>query len=77
MRKYLPLFKHLQGSQGPIEMSFDDVASLVGGLPASADKYRQWWENNGAHSQSQAWLEAGYKVDSVDPAARKVRFVKR
>lgn len=77
MAKYKPLHDHLQHAGDTVEMTFDDVASLVGGLPESADKYRQWWENNGAHSQSRAWLEAGYKVESVDPLSRRVKFTRR
>lgn len=78
MRKYAPLAEHLKQSGSPmVEMSFDEIASIVGGLPESATKYGQWWENTGHHSQAKAWLEAGYKVASVDRQERRVRFARR
>lgn len=77
MRKYQPLLEHLKGSDASVEMTFDEIASMVGGLPESATKFGQWWENTGHHSQAKAWLEAGYKVASVDRQERRVRFTRR
>lgn len=76
--KYEPLTRHLQESGLPsLEMTFDEIASLVGGLPESAIKFGQWWENTGHHSQAKAWLAAGYKVRSVDRANRRVTFARK
>lgn len=79
--KYDALREHLrrQGS-ARVEMSFGEVAALVGELPASATGdggkyYRQWWGNNDGHVQAQAWLDAGYEVAEVNPTARRVTFV--
>lgn len=77
MAKYDPLFEHLcRAGDGPLEMSFDDVARLVGGLPASATSHRAWWANEvgGRHVQAAAWINAGREVNDVDMARRIVRF---
>jgi hypothetical protein len=75
--KYDPLFKHLSGlPDGPVELTFDEVARLVGGLPASAERLRVWWANSvdGRSVQAKAWLDAGRQVTDVDVASRVVRF---
>jgi len=76
--KYDPLKKWLQNQQrDDIEMTFDEIANLVGGLPISAHKRAAWWANEVTitHSQCRAWLEAGYSA-VTDRAARRVRFIK-
>ena len=76
--KYDPLLEHLcRAEDGPIEMTFEEVGRLVGGLPASATKWPAWWANETAgsrHVQARAWLNAGREVESVDRAAKRVRF---
>ena len=76
MAKYDPLFEHLcRAGNGPVEMTFDEVAALVGGLPPSATR-QAWWANEreGRHVQAHAWLNAGREVEAVDFVARRVRF---
>ena len=74
--KYGPLRDRLVGISGPIELTFEEVAGLVGGLPSSAYRYPQWWENEqrGAHVQARAWLAVGRHVASVDLAHQRVVF---
>jgi hypothetical protein len=76
--KYDPLLEHLcQAEGGPIEMTFDEVGRLVGGLPASAERWPAWWANEtegSRHVQARAWLNSGREVESVDRAAKRVRF---
>ncbi len=58
-------------------MSFDEIDILVGGLPASAERWPAWWANETAgsrHVQARAWLDAGREVEHADRAARRVRF---
>lgn len=75
MTKYAPLAAHLRASTPPVRMTFDEVGTLVGGLPPSAYRYRQWWENHGGtHVQAVAWLEEGWRVDEVDLGRRVVTF---
>ena len=76
--KYDPRFEHLcRGGDGPVEMSFDEIAWLVGGLPASAERWQAWWANvaeGGRHVQARAWLNAGREVEEVDRVTRRVGF---
>jgi hypothetical protein len=76
--KYDPLFEFLcRAADAPVAVTFDEVERLVGPLPASATKFKQWWANEstgGGHVQAKAWLNAGREVEHVDLSARLVRF---
>lgn len=75
--KYAPLTRWLENVGQPlVEASFADIAELVGGLPESALKFQQWWENSGHHSQAKAWLAAGYRIEAANRETRTVRFKK-
>ncbi len=75
--KYDPLRDFLRRhSGGAVELTFSDLAQIVGGLPRSAYAYRPWWTNNRSHPQAKAWLEVGYEA-VVDWTSRKVRFYRR
>lgn len=79
MSKYGALRRQLECEADPsVEMTFDEVDRIVGGLPASAHCYSAWWSNEreGTHVQAHAWLEAGWRVENVDLSAEKVRFTK-
>lgn len=74
--KYGPLRDHLEGEPGSrVHMSFAEIENMAGRLPDSARLHRAWW-SNGASIQSRAWREAGWRVDSVDQAARQVIFAR-
>ena len=74
--KYEPLAQFLceaaAREQHTVELGFDHIAELVGGLPASA-QVRQWWANNSL-VQAVAWRSAGYHVEQVYLDRRRVRF---
>lgn len=76
--KYIPLTTALREAasrdQQTVDMDFDEIASLVGGLPPTARSTRQWWANN-SQTQALAWREAGYHVDAVAFDRGRVRFV--
>jgi len=77
MAKYDPLREHLRtrGSSAVI-MTFDEIATVVGGLPQSAYTYRVWWGNEDpTHSHCRSWADAGYRAEP-DLAKRTVRFVR-
>jgi len=79
MGKYDQLRSHLTtDGRHHIELSFDEIERVVGGLPLSAREHRAWWANEvqGSHVQADAWLGAGYRVDAVDQVGRRVRFVR-
>lgn len=81
MGKYGPLGRFLQATPAGIlayTFSFFQVEQILGAnLPTSARKYREWWANErtpGGHVQAQAWLSAGWEVESVSLESEWVRF---
>ena len=69
--KYLPLhefFANLPASTESREVSFAEVEDVIGQpLPSGARSHRAWWGNGwSGHSQSRAWLLAGWKMVGVD-----------
>lgn len=72
-----PLQRRLEQGSSALEMSFDDIADVVGGLPASAYTTRSWWANDETHVQARAWLGAHRRVESVDFSRRRVQFSSR
>lgn len=79
MNKYSNLTDHLKFSkQDEITLTFSQIEEIIGDkLPASANKYRQWWANNASVNsrQCKAWLEVGYKTTDVQ-FGKSVTFVK-
>lgn len=75
MSKYSRLTQYLKTScQARLNLSFLEIERILGfKLPKSAYSYGAWWANGG-HSQSDAWLGAGCKVERVDLNALKVYF---
>jgi hypothetical protein len=75
--KYGPLHEHLSGNTGTrVRMTFTAVEDLVGRLPDSAYSHRAWWGNNDATSEAKSWLDAGWRVESVNQAAGEVVFAR-
>jgi hypothetical protein len=72
--KYDPLRDRLRGSDPLVELSFEEISDLVGGLPVSAFRYEAWWANDRTHVQSAAWLGVGYHVEDLKIRARRVSF---
>jgi hypothetical protein len=77
MGKYDPLTRHLSKScYDTMQMTFPEIEKLLGlPLPRSAYTYRPWWANGGQY-QANAWLDAGYRVYSVNLTAQTVLFKK-
>lgn len=79
MGKYEPLPQFLAATGGSKKtMSFAQIERVLGfPLPKSAYEYEAWWSNNAAgHSHARAWVEAGWKTESVNLAERKVTFLR-
>ncbi len=55
-------------------MTFEQIAGLVGGLPPSAYRYREWWANSRSHVEAAAWLDLRRDVVAVDLQHRVVTF---
>lgn len=81
MPKYGALQLHLSRLQrDEWNATFAQIEEILGfNLPASARKYPAWWANqsDGGHSQSQAWLEAGWQTSDLDLSGSTVRFQRK
>lgn len=77
MPKYDPLKDLLARSSAhdDITLTFDEIADIVGGLPASACNLPSWWANN-SQVQSLAWRAAGWHVHSVVLTSQRVTFAR-
>lgn len=80
MDKYDPLREHLTAvsDRDVVRMTFNELAGLVGSLPASAWQHQAWWGNevDGRHVQAHAWLDAGWRVAIVDQRDEWVEFTR-
>ena len=81
--KYTPLYnflKNLDSTRREITLSFGKIEEIINdGLPYSARNHRPWWANEqeGNHVHAHAWMNAGWKVDSVDMFREMVRMVRQ
>jgi hypothetical protein len=83
MSKYDPLqdfLEPLASHLAEVTLSFDQIEGILGfDLPPSAYKHRAWWSNPSSphqHPYAQAWLAAGWKVDTVNQDEKWVRFTR-
>lgn len=61
--KYIDLTRYLHNcGLDEIEMTFQQVADIVGGLPRSAYQYSAYWSDSSQGSFSFGWLNAGYSA---------------
>lgn len=75
--KYYPLYQHLgQRQQATVTLTLAEIESLIGSkLPISAKTQRGWWSNrNTGALQANAWIEAGYQVNSLDLDQQIITF---
>jgi hypothetical protein len=81
MSKYDPLKTFLENASSNVSelmLSFRQIETILGNtLPPSARLHRAWWSNPSSphdHPYAQAWLAAGWEVDTVDQRNEWVRF---
>lgn len=77
--KYYPLLSHLASldeGTSQLIMSFTDIEQLVGKLPQSARKRREWWANANVGREPKVWQAAGWRVESVNRATGFVVFAR-
>lgn len=78
--KYTPLEQFLAAlpaSQQEVTLSFAQIERILNDkLPPSAHKYLAWWANQakGSHVEAQAWLNAGWLVESFNLREQWVRL---
>ena len=81
MSRYDPIRDLLRVTDEPtVAYSFEELADLVGGLPAPAVRYAWWWANEDptttTRSQCKSWQAAGFEA-KVDMTRREVIFHRR
>jgi hypothetical protein len=64
-----------ENGKAHISMTFAEIERVVGAkLPKSQD-YPAWWSNSTSNNvMTRIWLDAGYRTEQVDVAARKLVF---
>jgi hypothetical protein len=83
MAKYDPLklnLINLSKDQNEITLTFEQIEKILEDqLPLSAYRHRAWWSNeeHGVHVNAHAWMDAGWRVDSVNQRERWVRFIRK
>ena len=80
--KYAPLENYLRDlpeSQREVVLSFEQVEEILKfRLPASAYEDERWWmhEKEANHVSTRAWINAGWKVESVDVNRKQVTLAR-
>ena len=79
--KYAGLAMHLQTvpfNVKEVELTFPEIEIIISQkLPGFARQHRSWWANDSkSHVQSQQWLDAGWRVSSVNPSDERVKFTR-
>lgn len=77
--KYYPLYTTLtEQSLDELTLTLSEIESLLSvPLPSSARTRRAWWSNRSRGGvQAQAWMEAGYHVETIDLENERITFRK-
>ena len=79
MGKFYPLIKHLSNrTENVLTLTFSDIEQIISEpLCYSAYTYRAYWVPSRTHVLPNAILEAGYEIDEVDLAGRRIVLKKR
>jgi len=65
----------IRGRGGEAKVTFAQIDSLVGSLPAAARSNASWWTDK-TKAQTRSWSAAGWQVRSVDLEAEHVVFTR-
>jgi len=67
-----------QQPEAKIALTFEQVEGIIGSpLPDSARVFKAWWANDTVgHTHSILWLDAGWRVESVNLSEEWVRFAR-
>lgn len=83
MSKYDPLrdmLLQIPPNMSEKTLTFSEIERILGfRLPSSAYNHRPWWANPSSakdHPYAQAWLAAGWKVETVNQSQKWVRFLR-
>ena len=76
MSKYDRLGAYLreQGRE-QVPMTFAEIERIVGTNLPKSQEYPAWWSNSTSNNvMTRVWLDAGYRTEQVDAAAKKLVF---
>ena len=79
MSKYEPLARYLNDLESDSwDAKLPDIERVLGfELPKSAYTYPAWWSNqDGHHSQTRGWRDAGWETCNVNLPEKRIRFVR-
>ena len=76
MGKYDPLKSFLSTQPAErVQMSFAEIERLIGAPLPKSKRYPAWWSNNPSNNtMTQAWLDAGFATEQVEPAKERLVF---
>lgn len=76
MGKYDRLGTYLRAqAREHVPMTFADIERVVGTKLPVSQRYQAWWSNNTSNNvMTRIWLDAGYRTEQVDTAAKKLVF---
>lgn len=76
MSKYDRLGAYLrQQGLDRVPMTFAEIERVVGTKLPKSQKHQAWWSNSTSNNvMTQVWLDAGYRTEHVDTAAKRLVF---
>lgn len=76
MTKYERLGAFLRAQHADlVPMTFAEIERVVGTKLPKSQKHQAWWSNSTSNNvMTRVWLDAGYRTEQVDIAARKLVF---
>jgi CBS domain-containing protein len=78
--RYAKLALYLQGlssAEDRVRLSFDEVGEIIGHPLPPSSNHRSWWANDSvSHVQSIQWLDAGWRVASVNMSEGVITFTR-
>lgn len=80
MSKYEPLARYLNALESDSwDAELPEIERVLGfELPKSAYSYPAWWSNqDGHHSQTKGWRDAGWETCNVNLPDQRIRFVRK
>jgi len=75
--KYARLADHFEHcADTSVHLSFSEIDTIIGELPASARIHRPWWANHASNPQA-VWMRHGFVVSEVSLQTGQVWFARR
>ena len=77
-RRYAKLKEYfLRKRERRIQLTFEQIEKIIERKLPDSSIYRAFWANDSKHSQSKAWMEAGWRVKAVNFDEHLVYFERK